>query len=64
MGRVWNAVRRKLRFRSLQRRDQEGAPEDSVENLDAGIAANAVGSMTGPSYPPGYVKTDDDERRH
>jgi hypothetical protein len=64
MGRVWSAIRLKLPIGSLQRRDQEGAPDDPVENFDALGAAQSVSSMTGPSYPPGYVKTDEDERRH
>jgi hypothetical protein len=59
-----------LRFRSLYRGDYAEESERTVENTDAVTAAgvrnlDATGSVAGPQYPPGYVKTYDEDRpRH
>jgi len=69
MGRIFRRLKQ-LRIGSLDRGDYAVETEHSVENADAGAAAQGRhgldphGVAPGASYPPGYVKTDDGRPRH
>ncbi|MGH2922317.1 MAG: hypothetical protein ACRDKU_09650 [Gaiellaceae bacterium] len=65
--RPFRSLGRKLRFRSLQRRDFTRASGEHVENTDA-MAAADFGDFDpgsggeGGGLPPGYVKSYDEGR--
>ena len=59
-------LRRKLRLRTVQREGDWSGSEHPIDNVDAGSAGAFLdydpSSQGGASFPPGYLKPQDDRR--